>query len=95
MGQRDSTEPFLDILVMLPLNYLKMFLKRLKYRCGKHGIAILKAFTCSNYNLVLGKINIFDPQPTINRGVPWTHSTSLFTSSLVSTAGSLLARTTP
>ena len=47
---------------MLQFAAPEMSQERFFYYCRKHGVAVFVAFAGSNYDLVLGKIDIFDPQ---------------------------------
>jgi hypothetical protein len=48
-------------LLVLALHGLEVFSKRFHDRRRQHSIAVLVAFAGSNYDLVLRKVDIFDP----------------------------------
>ena len=60
--QRDATEIFLKIFLVLATIRLHMSDKRLLDRCGQHRVAVFVAFAGSNNNLVPRIIDIFDPE---------------------------------
>lgn len=60
--QRYTAQAPFQILIVLPLHGFKVSEERLLYRRWKHGMAVFVSLTRSNEYLVLGKIDVLDPE---------------------------------
>src|SRR5919109_1925649 len=63
IGQSDSAQASLKIALVLSSYHFKVLCERFFHCRGKHCVSILVALTSPDYNLVTGKVNVFDSQP--------------------------------
>ena len=62
VGQTDTTQAGLEILLMLAFHGLQMSEEGFFYCCGKHRVPVLVALSSPNDNLILTEVDIFDSQ---------------------------------
>ena len=63
VGQSDSAQAALKIALMLSSNQIKVLGERFFYCSGKHRVPVFVPLTCSDYDLIAGKINVLDLEP--------------------------------
>ena len=61
--QSDSAQAVFEIALVLLFDQFEVLSERIFDRRGKHCVPVFVSLTGSNYDLVAGEINVFDPEP--------------------------------